>query len=161
MKKLIVAMMALAIAVGASAQTANNTQALKKNSKTVEMKQAKTQTAKVSTTKAAATQVKTKKSTASNVYYTTAKGATAYHKNKNCRYIKNDSKVKSTTVANAKKLGRTACKACYPAGKTKVATSKTTTGKTTIQGNMNVMSTQPQKKQTSVSKKSVTDVRKK
>ena len=49
----------------------------------------------------------------SNVYIATGSNAVAYHKNKDCGYLRNAKEVKSTTLTNAKNIGRHACKACY------------------------------------------------
>lgn len=66
---------------------------------------------------------------AQTVYISTGDGAVAYHKSKSCSYLTNSKDVKSTTPAEAKKMGRHECTRCYgTAAATKKAT--TTTKKT-------------------------------
>ncbi len=53
--------------------------------------------------------------TVTKVYINTGTAATKYHKSRNCSVLKNELKdVKYVTLADAKKLGRTQCKKCYP-----------------------------------------------
>ena len=48
---------------------------------------------------------------AQTVYISTGDGAVAYHKSKSCSYLTNSKDVKSTTPAEAKKMGRHAATA--------------------------------------------------
>ena len=51
---------------------------------------------------------------AQNVYIAPSKSAIAYHKSKNCSYLKNSVNVTSITTTKAKEMGRHACVRCYP-----------------------------------------------
>ena len=74
---------------------------------------------------------------AQNVYIAPSKSAIAYHKSKNCSYLKNSVNVTSITTTKAKEMGRHACVRCYPELKDKTmkdikkqnATKKTTAKK--------------------------------
>lgn len=50
---------------------------------------------------------------AQSVYIATSKGAVAYHKSKDCGYLRNANEVKAVPMSNAKDMGRHACSACY------------------------------------------------
>ena len=51
---------------------------------------------------------------AQKVYIAPSKSAIAYHKSKDCSYLKNSVNVTSVTTADAKDMGRHACVRCYP-----------------------------------------------
>ena len=51
---------------------------------------------------------------AQKVYIAPSKSAIAYHKSKDCSYLKNSVNVTSVTTADAKNMGRHACVRCYP-----------------------------------------------
>jgi len=51
---------------------------------------------------------------AQKVYIAPSKSAIAYHKSKDCSYLKNSVNVTSITTAEAKDMGRHACVRCYP-----------------------------------------------
>ena len=51
---------------------------------------------------------------AQKVYIAPSKSAIAYHKSKDCSYLKNSVNVTSITTADAKDMGRHACVRCYP-----------------------------------------------
>ena len=51
---------------------------------------------------------------AQKVYIAPSKSAIAYHKSKDCSYLKNSVNVTSITTADAKNMGRHACVRCYP-----------------------------------------------
>ena len=51
---------------------------------------------------------------AQKVYIAPSKSAIAYHKSKDCSYLKNSVNVTSITTAEAKNMGRHACVRCYP-----------------------------------------------
>ena len=51
---------------------------------------------------------------AQKVYIAPSKSAIAYHKSKECSYLKNSVNVTSITTAEAKDMGRHACVRCYP-----------------------------------------------
>ena len=51
---------------------------------------------------------------AQKVYIAPSKSAIAYHKSKDCSYLKNSVNVTSVTTAEAKNMGRHACVRCYP-----------------------------------------------
>lgn len=83
---------------------------------------------------------------AQKVYIAPSKSAIAYHKSKDCSYLKNSVNVTSVTTADAKDMGRHACVRCYPEKaketmktiekekkqtKAKKATTKTTKAATT------------------------------
>ncbi len=87
-------------------------------------------TKKSTTTKTATAEAKTAK----NVYITSAKGATAYHKNKSCSYLKKATDVKSISAEEASEMKRVPCKACYPNGAAKT-TKKTTSAKKSVEKN--------------------------
>lgn len=50
---------------------------------------------------------------AQKVYLTPNAGAVAYHKQKDCSYLKNCKVVNAVTLAEAKEMGRHACVRCY------------------------------------------------
>jgi len=77
---------------------------------------------------------------AQKVYIAPSKSAIAYHKSKDCSYLRNSKNVTSITTTEAKEMGRHACVRCYPAqaeatkkaiakeqAEKKVATKKATT----------------------------------
>ncbi len=66
---------------------------------------------------------------AQNVYVSAADGAGAYHKSKNCSYLKKTKDVKTLTVADAQKQKLTACKRCYVVKSGKALKAKKTLGK--------------------------------
>ena len=71
---------------------------------------------------------------AQTVYLSTGDGAVAYHKSKSCSYLSNSKNITSTTVADAKKMGRHECARCYgaaaaAASKKAVEKKATTTAK--------------------------------
>ena len=51
---------------------------------------------------------------AQKVYIAPSKSAIAYHKSKDCSYLKNSVNVTTVTTAEAKDMGRHACVRCYP-----------------------------------------------
>ena len=51
---------------------------------------------------------------AQKVYIAPSKSAIAYHKSKDCSYLKNSVNVTSVTTSDAKDMGRHACVRCYP-----------------------------------------------
>ena len=71
---------------------------------------------------------------AQNVYIAPSNSAIAYHKSKDCSYLRNSVNVTAITTAKAKDMGRHACVRCYPELKDKTmkaiakekATKKTT-----------------------------------
>ena len=77
---------------------------------------------------------------AQKVYIAPAKSAIAYHKSKDCSYLKRSVNVTAITTTEAKDMGRHACVRCYPENaketmkaiekEKKAATKKATTTKT-------------------------------
>ena len=65
---------------------------------------------------------------AADVYISQSSSAIAYHKDKNCRYLKRTTaSISKVTETEAKKFGRKPCAACYKDGtKTVKKTTKTT-----------------------------------
>ena len=71
---------------------------------------------------------------AQNVYIAPSNSAIAYHKSKDCSYLRNSVNITAITTAKAKDMGRHACVRCYPELKDKTmkaiakekATKKTT-----------------------------------
>lgn len=51
---------------------------------------------------------------AQNVYIAPSNSAIAYHKTKNCSYLKNSVNVTAISTTKAKEMGRHACVRCYP-----------------------------------------------
>ena len=74
---------------------------------------------------------------AQNVYIAPSKSAIAYHKSKDCSYLRNSVNVTAIKTSEAKDMGRHACVRCYPELKEQTmkdiakekATKKTTTKK--------------------------------
>lgn len=83
--------------------------------------------AKENKTKKTSTAEKTTTEKVKNVYITTAKGATAYHKNKSCTYLKKAPNVEAVTADKAAEMNRVPCKVCYPSTAKKAATTKKAT----------------------------------
>lgn len=72
---------------------------------------------------------------AQNVYIAPSKSAIAYHKSKDCSYLRNSVNVTAIKTSEAKDMGRHACVRCYPELKEQtmkdIAKEKTTKKTTT------------------------------